>query len=34
MAEEKKLKEQYLTDYIVNYGYNQDDFIQYMSYQA
>jgi len=33
LAEEMKLKQQYLKDYIINYGYDADDFNHYMSYQ-
>ena len=33
MAKEQKVKKQYILDYVVAYGYDQEDFNHYMSYQ-
>ena len=33
MAQEKQMKDQYIKDYILAYGYDKDDFMHYMSYQ-
>lgn len=33
MAGELKTKKQYIKDYIIAYGYDEDDFNHYLSYQ-
>lgn len=33
LAEEKRVKTKYLKDYIIDYGYDKEDFNHYMSYQ-
>ena len=33
MAQEQKTKKQYIQDYVVAYGYDQEDFNDYLGYQ-